>query len=108
MCFCFDLLFEPGNRQVRNMMRLDVLDDSTIRASDDERLAELTAQESIQVTRENLVRIGDDAQYMLTASHSIHIGTSVYHPANRTRASDESPIFANRELRVLCNDPFRD
>jgi len=42
------------------MMRLDVLDNSTIRASNDERHAKLAAQESIQVAGENLIGIGNN------------------------------------------------
>jgi hypothetical protein len=42
------------------MMRFNVLDNSTVGTANDERLAESTAQESVQVPRENPIGIGDN------------------------------------------------
>src|SRR5712691_1650126 len=54
-CFLYKLMHsflecitKARNGQVRDMMRLNVLDDSTIRSTDDERHTKLTTQESIQ------------------------------------------------------------
>src|SRR4029450_7597519 len=73
-CCCF--LYKPvhpslnsptkaWNRQVRNMMWLNVLDNSTVGTANDERLAEFATQKSIQIARQNLVRIRNNFQNIL-------------------------------------------
>src|SRR3989442_2251036 len=64
-CFLYKLMHsllecitKARNRQVHNVMRLNVLDNSTIRSTDDERHTKFTTQESIQVARQNPVRVG--------------------------------------------------
>jgi hypothetical protein len=55
-----DLLTEARNRQGRNMVRLDMLDNSAVCATNDKRHPELAAQESIQIARQNPIGVRDD------------------------------------------------
>ena len=99
MRLLLDVVRGEGHGNPRDVLRLDVLDDRAEGAPGHQRQPETAVQESVEVSRPDARRIGDDLDRVLRRPHPAHLRMRVRHPADGSRARHQRRVFLDPQMR---------